>query len=61
MRKIIILLKYSQEYARHLKRQNIANNIEGVQRVNLDKGVRWNSTRKYYYFIKFFLKLLIIY
>jgi len=46
MRKIIILLKYSQEYARHLKRQNIANNIKGNQRVNLDKGVRWNSTRE---------------
>ena len=44
IRKIIILLKYSQEYARQLKAQNEANKIIGAQKVNLDKGVRWNST-----------------
>jgi len=46
IRKIIILFKYSQDYARQLKRQNIANKIKGSQKVNLDKGVRWNSTCK---------------
>jgi len=44
IRKIIILLKYSQEYARQLKAQNEANKIIRAQKVNLDKGVRWNST-----------------
>ncbi len=46
IRKIIILFKYSQDYARQLKRQNIANKIKGSQKVNLDKGVRLNSTCK---------------
>jgi len=46
MRRIIILLKFSQEYARHLKRQNIANNIKGNQTINLDKDVRGNLTRE---------------
>jgi hypothetical protein len=47
IRKIIILLKYSHEYARLLKRQNEAYEIKGHQKVNLDKGVRWNSTCKF--------------
>ncbi len=65
IRKLIILFKYSQEYARLLKRQNNAFQIKGKQKVNLDKGVRWNSTSKhliiiiFIYFLKYFRKLLL--
>jgi hypothetical protein len=47
MRKIILLFKYSQNYASQLRRQNQAFEITGNQKVNLDKGVRWGSTGKF--------------
>lgn len=44
VRRIIVLLKYSQYYARLLKSQNQANNIQGRQKIGLDTPTRWNST-----------------
>jgi hypothetical protein len=48
MRKIILLFKYSQNYASQLRRQNQAFEITGNQKVNFDKGVRWGSTGKFF-------------
>jgi hypothetical protein len=47
-RKLITLFKYSHQYARMLKRQNAAFDIKGHQKINLDKGIRWNSTCEYF-------------
>jgi hypothetical protein len=47
VRRIIVLLKYSQYYARLLRNQNQANNIQGRQKVGLDTATRWNSTCEY--------------
>jgi hypothetical protein len=47
-RKLIILFKYSHQYARMLKRQNAAFDIKGHQKVNLDKEIRWNSIYEYF-------------
>jgi hypothetical protein len=49
MRKIIVLLKYSQEYAKNLINQNQALNIKGHQKIGLDSSIRWNSTCKFYF------------
>jgi len=60
MRKIIILLKYSQEYARQLKIKNSTYEIEGRQKVNLNKEVKWNSTCESQYILFWMLAPLFL-
>jgi hypothetical protein len=48
IRKIIILLKYGQEYKRIFKTYITAHNIIGHKKVNFDKNIKWNSTDAYY-------------
>jgi hypothetical protein len=55
VRRIIVLLKYSQYYARLLKSQNQANNIQGRQKVGLDSATRWNSTCEFTILINYIL------